>query len=140
VSHWEQAKLAIQAMFPGKTLRYHIVWIQGERESPYTPTDPVVTGYAADLERLIVQGWRAVGGLNMAGADVHIWRLNAALSGESVPALRTAQASVAATVPNCYLIDTDDAPFLPSGSVHYSSAGYYILARKTAASILATIA
>ncbi|HEY1403849.1 MAG TPA: hypothetical protein VGB05_06965, partial [Pyrinomonadaceae bacterium] len=44
---------------------------------------------------------------------------------------------VADTVPDCHLINTDDATFLPSGSVHFSSSGYGVLAYRTAQSILA---
>lgn len=138
VDEWAKFQTAAAAMYPGKVLRVHIIWIQGEWEAGGTVDGPTALTYEDDLIRLINEGWRSPTGLNMTAAHVYIWRLNSDLDTGAGPVIRAAHESVAAALPNCHIISTDGAPRLLN-SLHYSSSGYGVMADRMTASILATL-
>jgi hypothetical protein len=140
VPEWATCLAHLQATeYPGKTFRFHFIWIQGEDEARLDPSDSRVTNYAADLATLIGRVRSAVS-LNW-GSDCHFYITRI----KTIPGTWPAQAAIqaqqdlaAATITNCHVFNSDTWPVFAS-DVHYNSSGFTKMAQAIAPVLLGTL-
>lgn len=136
---WPTCLTALQALYPGKTFRMHIIWWQGEAETNQAgvdPTNPIVTGYSDSIAN-VTAGVRALSG--WSSAHLHIVRLKAGVihaAGSLV--IQAEQGEAAAAIADAHIYDLDDYP-LGSDFLHAQLPMQELLGADIANGIFATI-
>ena len=124
VARVNAAKSTLQAAYPGRTVYIAgFFWMQGESDA--LNINDAAVNYAAHLTDFIEAVRTAFGDANLP------FVLGQILGGHHEAGLvRTAQAQVAATVPNVRLVTTDDLPHETQEGIHFTSAGIYALGER----------
>ena len=132
----------LAAAYPGATLELDgLIWVQGESDiAPPVPNPAAAIAYGTNLTRFIKDVRLTFAAYYPYGTNLPFFfsRISTNQTAYSNPSglnypnylsVRAGQAAVAATVPNAFMIDTDDAQFTvrSSDQIHFDTDGQLAL-------------
>jgi hypothetical protein len=124
VADWATVQPLIAAQYPGRAIRPHFIWDQGEFETNLPLDDPEALSYQTHLEQFI-DGVRAQSGLS--NVDFHIAMVHDIPAANNLLTVQAAELAVTSTRSNVYAHPTDSYPTFGTPKLHYTAQGFNMI-------------